>query len=38
MYLQNEEAFRKPESDWKRVPRITRDAVRFVRTAAPGYL
>jgi ATP-binding cassette, subfamily B, bacterial len=29
---------RKPESDWRRVPSITRQAVRFVRRASPGYL
>lgn len=29
---------RKAESNWRRVPTITREAIGFVRQAAPGYL
>jgi ATP-binding cassette, subfamily B, bacterial len=32
------EALRKPDKSWRRVPRITREAIRFVRIAAPGHL
>ncbi len=28
---------RTPESDWRRVPAITRESISFVRAAAPGY-
>ena len=34
----NDEVFRKADSDWRKVPRITREAIRFVRRAAPGHL
>jgi ATP-binding cassette, subfamily B, bacterial len=33
-----EEVFRKVDSDWRSVPRIAFDAIRFVRRAAPGHL
>jgi ATP-binding cassette, subfamily B, bacterial len=34
----HDEAFRKAESDWRKVPRIAREAIRFVRRSAPGHL
>jgi ATP-binding cassette, subfamily B, bacterial len=33
-----DQALRKPEGNWRQVPRIARDAIRFVRRAAPGHL
>ena len=34
----HDEVFRKADPDWRKVPRITREAMRFVRRAAPGHL
>ena len=34
----HDEVFRKAESDWRKVPRVTREAITFVRRAAPGHL
>ncbi len=34
----HDEVFRKVESDWRKVPRITREAIKFVRRSAPGHL
>jgi ATP-binding cassette, subfamily B, bacterial len=34
----NDQAFRKAESNWRTVPRITGESIRFVRRAAPRYL
>jgi ATP-binding cassette, subfamily B, bacterial len=33
-----DQIMRKAESNWRRVPTISRAAIRFVRDAAPGYL
>lgn len=33
-----EQALRKAERGWRRVPRVTREAIAFVRESAPGHL